>query len=154
MGDNLADMLPEVAITLGARPTDWREAITVAGDALAASGATTDEYTREMIAAVEELGPYIVIAPGLALAHSRPSPSVLRAGLSWVTLSEPIEFGSPNDPVTLVIGLAATEQDGHLEVMSSLAGILADDDQMAQLEDADSPARLRELLTRFSGSGD
>ena len=42
---------------------------------------------------VDEHGPYIVIAPGLALAHARPGPEVLADGLAVVTLAEPVPFG-------------------------------------------------------------
>ena len=73
MTESTASQLPDEAIVLGARADDWRGAVRLAGDALVASGVTTDEYTQEMIETVETLGPYIVIAPGFALAHSRPS---------------------------------------------------------------------------------
>lgn len=148
---NLAEELSESAILTNVPARDWRDALSYAGQALVASGVTTGEYTSEMIAAVEELGPYIVIAPGLALAHSRPSPAVLRAGLSWVSLEHPVEFGhATNDPVSLVIGLAAPDHESHLQVMSALAGVLADEDRMNELAGADSPARVRELLDSYS----
>ncbi|TFC17363.1 PTS sugar transporter subunit IIA [Cryobacterium algoritolerans] len=143
----LAEELPEVAILTHATAADWRAAITLAGQALVASGVTTDNYTAEMVAAVEDLGPYIVIAPGLAIAHSRPSSAVLRAGLSWVSLATPVMFGNKkNDPVSLVIGLAAPDHASHLGIMSALALVLADADALSQLTEADSPARVREIL--------
>jgi PTS system ascorbate-specific IIA component len=103
----LSRLLPPSAIRIGASADDWRSAVRVSGDALVASGVTEDAYTDEMIATVEQLGPYIVIAPGIALAHSRPSPAVRRAGISIVTLARPVEFGHrENDPVRLVVTLA------------------------------------------------
>lgn len=151
MTSQLVDALPEQAIVIKAEANDWRHAVTLAGDALVASGATTDAYTEAMLAAIDELGPYIVIAPGLALAHARPSEAVLHTGLSWVSLAEPVEFGhASNDPVTLVVGLAAPDHDGHLEIMAALAGILADPERMSRLELADSAAHVRELLTEFT----
>ena len=47
-------------------------------DALVASGATTPAYTDEMVATVEQLGPCIVIAPGIAPSH-RYRPGDVRA---------------------------------------------------------------------------
>jgi PTS system ascorbate-specific IIA component len=144
---SLTTWLPAEAINLGAHVDDWREAITASGEALVAAGVTTSDYIAEMIHTVETLGPYIVIAPGLALAHSRPSPAVLRPGLSWVTLQEPIAFGSvENDPVDLVIGLAALDHDGHIEMMSELARVISDEDTLASLRAAGSVARLHEIL--------
>ncbi|MFC5931284.1 PTS sugar transporter subunit IIA [Cryobacterium melibiosiphilum] len=145
---NLAHDLDAASIRTHAVAADWRAAITLAGDALAAGGVTTDVYTAEMIAAVEKLGPYIVIAPGLAIAHSRPSPAVLRAGLSWVTLETPVSFGhKKNDPVSLIVGLAAPDHDGHLEMMQALAGVLMNTEQLAALKNADSPAEVLALMS-------
>lgn len=45
-----------------------------AGDLLVSTDVSTDTYTEEMLRNVEENGPYIVIAPGFAFAHARPSP--------------------------------------------------------------------------------
>jgi PTS system ascorbate-specific IIA component len=152
---DLVGELPETAIKASAHADDWRAAIRLAGEGLVASGATTAAYTDEMIAAVEEFGPYIVIAPGIALAHSRPSPAVLRTGLSWVGLDEPVAFGHEvNDPVSLIVGLAALDHDGHLEVMAALAGVLADEPRLAALRAAATPAEVRDLLSSSEKSGD
>ena len=148
MAANLASNLDQASVRTHVVAADWQAAITLAGDALVAGGVTTDEYTAEMIAAVDKLGPYIVIAPGLAIAHSRPSPSVLRAGLSWVTLKEPVSFGhKKNDPVSLVIGLAAPDHEGHLEMMQALAGVLMNSDLLVALKAAGSPAEVLALLS-------
>jgi PTS system ascorbate-specific IIA component len=142
---NLAEALSSIQTQADA--ADWREAIRLAGDGLVFGGATTDAYTEEMIDAVEKHGPYIVIAPGVALAHSRPSPAVLTGGLSWVSLATPVEFGNKaNDPVTLVIGLAAKDHDAHLEVMRALAGVLSDGPAMEKLRSASSSDEVRSVL--------
>ena len=148
MAVNLAFELDQASIRTQVAAADWQAAITLAGDALVAGGVTTDDYTAEMIAAVDKLGPYIVIAPGLAIAHSRPSPAVLRAGLSWVTLDQPVSFGhKKNDPVSLVIGLAAPDHEGHLEMMQALASVLMNADLLAALKAADSPAEVLRLMS-------
>jgi len=147
MAVTLADELVEASIRTNAAAADWQAAITLAGDALVAGGVTTEAYTAEMIAAVEKLGPYIVIAPGLAIVHSRPSPAVLRAGFSWVALDEPVAFGhKKNDPVSLVIGLAAPDHEGHLGMMQALAAVLMNTELLSALKAADSPAAVRALL--------
>lgn len=151
MAFNLAEALSSIQTQADA--ADWRAAIRLAGDGLVAGGATTDAYTDEMIDAVEKHGPYIVIAPGIALAHSRPSPAVLAGGLSWVGLSEPVEFGNKaNDPVTLVIGLAATDHDAHLQVMRALAGVLSDGPTMEQLRAAATPDEVRAVLSGLAAA--
>jgi PTS system ascorbate-specific IIA component len=153
MSERLADDLLEASIRTQATATDWRAAITLAGDALVAGGVTSPAYTAEMIAAVDALGPYIVIAPGLAIAHSRPSPAVHRVGLSWISLATPVAFGSTaNDPVSLVIGLAAPDTTSHLGIMSDLANLLLDAEALAALKAAHSPSEVRRLLAQFDPS--
>ena len=84
-------------------------------------------YGLYRVDAVAENGPYIVIAPGIALAHGRPSEAVLEVGLSLVTLAQPVDFGNEaNDPVRLVIGLCATDHNTHIDIMAELATFLGD----------------------------
>jgi PTS system ascorbate-specific IIA component len=78
----------ENSIRLGAVALDREHAIEMAGELLVASGRSTPDYTQSMLDVVAENGPYIVIAPGIALAHGRPSEAVLEIGLSLVTLAD------------------------------------------------------------------
>ena len=149
-GPGLSDLLTVEAIRIGAIAQDWRAAVRLAGDVLAASGATAPPYTDEMIATVEQLGPYIVIAPGIALAHSRPSAAVRHAGISLVTLAQPINFGHrTNDPVRLVVGLAAPDEEGHVTALSTLAGFLSDEANREGLIKAASPEDVIRLIGAF-----
>ena len=149
-GPRLTQLLPVDAIRLCETAADWRAAVRLAGDALVASGATTPDYTDEMVATVEQLGPYIVIAPGIALAHSRPSPAVLRAGISLVTLLEPVAFGHrENDPVRLVIGLAAVDEEGHITALSTLAEFLSDETRQGRLIGAADASEVVQLVHAF-----
>ncbi|MFF2927422.1 PTS sugar transporter subunit IIA [Streptomyces celluloflavus] len=143
----LSELLPVEAVRLDVPAADWREAIREVGGLLVATGVTTDTYTAEMIRNVEENGPYIVIAPGFAFAHARPSPAVLKTGLSWVRLAQPVEFGhEANDPVTLVVGLAAQDSAAHTAAMASLAKLLGDPDTARALQEAPDPAALHAVL--------
>lgn len=125
----------------------WLECFQVAGAGLVTSRRTTDGYTAEMIQVFNELGPYMVIAPGIALAHGRPSESVLETGLSLVTLANPVVFGSEtNDPVSLVIGLAALDHDSHIELMAALAELLMNEDTVNFLLKAKNESEVRSYL--------
>jgi PTS system ascorbate-specific IIA component len=149
-GPRLTQLLTTKAIRIGASAPDWRAAVRLAGDALETSGATAPAYTDEMIATVEQLGPYIVIAPGIALAHSRPSPAVLRAGISLVTLGRPVAFGHrTNDPVRLVVGLAAPDEEGHITALSTLAEFLSDEESRVGLLGATGPDEVLRLVGAF-----
>ena len=138
----LAEAFGPGSIELAVASGDWREAIGAAGAALQASGRTAVEYTESMIRAVEDNGPYIVIAPGVALAHAAISPAVYSAGLSLIRLAEPVEFG-PGQPVSLVFALAALAGDAHAELMSEFAQWLTRDGQINFLLNASSEAEIR-----------
>lgn len=130
---------------------DRDSAIEAAGDLLVTSGRVTPDYVNQMVAAVAEFGPYIVIAPGIALAHARPGESVLATGMSLAVLASPIEFGSANDPVRLVFGLAAKDHDGHVEALAALASRLGDEAFVNKLLNAPTNDALANLLSELAG---
>jgi ascorbate PTS system EIIA or EIIAB component len=143
----LAAAFAEHSIRVGAIALDREHAIEMAGELLVASGRSTPEYTDSMIEAVEANGPYIVIAPGIALAHGRPSEAVLEIGLSLVTLAEPVAFGNEaNDPVRLVIGLCATDHESHIDIMAELATFLGEADSVNSLLNAVDSDQIRLLF--------
>lgn len=143
----LAPLLREDAISLDVKAPDWQSAITFAGSLLERSGVAGGGYTQAMIDNVTQNGPYIVIAPGFAFAHARPTGDVHRTGLAWVRLAEPVSFGHPsNDPVTLVVALAAKDDDAHTTAMAELAKVIGDPATKAALEAASSPAEILAIL--------
>jgi len=147
MADLLNQALAEGSILVRAQASNWKQALELAGSALEQSNRTTNEYTKAMVSAFEELGPYMVIAPGIALAHARPSDAVLSTGLSLVTLSEPVPFGNTaNDPVSLVIGLSAVDHDSHIELMSALSEFLMDVMKVNMLLQTENVEQVRTLL--------
>ncbi|MES2092809.1 MAG: PTS sugar transporter subunit IIA [Actinomycetota bacterium] len=140
-------ILAESAIIVGAEVDDWRAAVRVAGRALAASGAARPGYADEMIRMIDEHGPYVVIAPGLALAHARPGPDVLADGLAVVTLATPVAFGHPhNDPVSVVLGLAIKSADAHIETVAELANVFNDSSAIARLAAAATTAEVLDIM--------
>ncbi|WP_353828563.1 PTS sugar transporter subunit IIA [Agromyces sp. SYSU T0242] len=144
--------LSEDAIALSADVADWRAAVRAAGDALARSGSTMPGYTIRMIEVLEEFGAYIVVAPGLALAHARPGPDVRHSGLSVVTLADPIAFGHPhNDPVRVVVGLAVTNAEEHVASVADLANVFNDPSAIDRLATADSADLVRQVLSGGAG---
>jgi PTS system ascorbate-specific IIA component len=139
--------LAETAIIVGAHAEDWRAAVRLAGLALARSGAARQGYADEMIRMIEEHGPYVVIAPGLVLAHARPGPEVLADGIAVVTLATPVPFGHPhNDPVRVVLGLATESSNGHLESVAELANVFNDSSAIADLAAATTIAEVQKIM--------
>ena len=135
------------AIELRADAADWRAAVAVAGRVLSRIGAATDAYGAEMVRMIEEHGPYVVIAPGLALAHARPGPEVRADGLAIVTLATPVTFGHPhNDPVSVVLGLAIATADEHLAAVAELANVFNDSSAIVDLAAATTAAEVLAIM--------
>lgn len=134
-------------VVLRADAEDWRAAVRLSGAALVAAGATRPGYSDEMIRMIEEHGPYVVIAPGLALAHARPGPEVLADGLSVVTLATPVVFGHPhNDPVSVVLGLAIRHSDSHLASVAAIANLFNDSSVIGALMEATSAEQVLDIM--------
>jgi PTS system ascorbate-specific IIA component len=139
--------VPADAISLGVRVADWREAVRAAGAALTAAGIAAPEYADEMIRMIEQHGPYVVIAPGLALAHARPGPEVLKDGIAVVTLATPVDFGHPyNDPVRVVLALAVHASDAHVALVAELANLFNDSTAIDDLAEAQSVDDVQRIL--------
>jgi len=105
-----------------------------------------ERYVEAMVRVTEELGPYAVIAPGVAMPHARPEDGAREVGLSLVVLREGVNFGSPNDPVYVVIGFAAKDKTSHLRVLQQLAEFLSEPDVVEELKRIRSEDELRTLL--------
>jgi PTS system ascorbate-specific IIA component len=140
--------LPDSAVDLGMHASDWRDAVRLAGEALRRSGAVREGYDERMVQVIDDFGAYIVIAPGLALAHARPGPDVLTDGLSVVTLAEPVTFGHPhNDPVSVVVGLAVATPEAHVTSVAELANVFNDPAAIPALVEAKSYAEVQRIFT-------
>ena len=96
------EVIPLSNFRVGVKAETWQEAVQAAGQVLLDCGSITQQYIDEMIQAVYDLGPYMVLMPGFALAHAEPSPAVLKDDMSLILLDKPVEFHSENDPVTIV----------------------------------------------------
>lgn len=134
-------------IVLGASAVDWRDAVRLAGAALTASHAARPGYADEMIRMTEEHGPYVVIAPGLALAHARSGPEVIADGIAIVTLVAPVSFGHPhNDPVSVVLGLAIATPAQHIEYVAAIANVFNDSTAVTDLAAATTAAEVLAIM--------
>jgi PTS system ascorbate-specific IIA component len=140
----LADAFGEGSILIKESVHNRSTAIQLAGELLVQSGKAKPSYVSSMLEAVERFGPYIVIAPGIALAHGKPSEDVIETGLSLLLLKQAIEFQhSQNDPVQLVFGLAATDHESHIETMAQLAEVLSDQERVNALLTSSESEQIR-----------
>lgn len=143
----LSKMLAKETIALRLSVGDWQQAVREAGRLLVNVGAVEPRYVEAMIQTVREMGPYIVIAPGIALPHARPEDGVKKACMSLVTLNPPVNFGNKcNDPVKLVIAFGTTDNKTHINALAEMAKLLGDSTKVEGLKRASSPEELLKLI--------
>ena len=135
-------------VRVGATAGDWREAVTIAGGLLVDAGCARDGYANRLVGVIDKYGPYMLIAPGLALVHAQPGPDALEAAMCAVTIPEGVDFGHPRfDPVGLVIGLVTKNPSDHLGVIAAVATGFEQDPSLVQRAiDCATPAEVVALL--------
>lgn len=149
----LTELLRKEHIARQVSVSDWESAIRYAGRLLVNTGSVEPRYVEQMVAISKESGPYIVIVPGVALAHARPSDGVNRLCMSLVTLAHPLEFGSAdNDPVRVVIALAAMDNNLHLSALRELVQFIGSPDNIDGLCQCTSDEAILELFQTFRAS--
>lgn len=145
----LKDMLTKKYIKSDVVAVDWQDAIKHAGELLVENGNATNEYTQAMIDVVNELGPYIVLCPGVAFAHARPECGTIKPGISLILLKNPIEFGNENnDPVKVVFAFAGKDHTSHMEMLQDISSLLQDDNSLEKLINSTTMDEVIELLNK------
>jgi mannitol/fructose-specific phosphotransferase system IIA component (Ntr-type) len=143
----LKKLLTPQTIRLNVTAKDWQEVTDIAGQLLLDSGAVAVHYIQAMKDTIHSLGPYVVIAPGIALLHARPADDVNRICMSLVTLNPPVAFGHKhNDPVTIAIALGGVDENSHMDALAQIADILSDEEKVNCIRQAQSVEDILSLL--------
>lgn len=137
-------------LRVGVAAGTWQEAIAAAGGLLVDAGHVEPRYVSAMVRVVEELGPYIVLVDGFALAHATPDDGVLANSISLAVLEESVDFGS-GKMVACVFALAPTSHDAHIETLGRLAELLSDEQTRNTLLNARNIADIEPLLAGVLG---
>lgn len=112
----------------------WQAAVREGVKLLISKNAVKESYADAIITNHQKFGPYMVIAPGVMLAHARPEEGVLKLAMSLIVLKEPIKFGnSTNDPVKIVITLGAPDNVSHLKALTELMDVLTNHTVMKKI---------------------
>lgn len=146
----ILDLLTTRMVQTGSA-ADWREAIRIAAQPLVDKQYVEPRYVEAMIRHVEELGPYIIVAPQVAIPHGRPDEGVHRLGMSLLRLEQSVPFSPDHShDVGLVIVIATVDQESHLKALSDLTRILSVKEQRAALLQATSVGDLLHLLDQYA----
>lgn len=132
----MSSMLKRENVQIVEKVTDWEESVHVAVQPLVDQGYVEPRYIDGIIGNAKEFGPYFVICPDLALLHARPDQGVLKRQLAVTVLREPVRFKEEGPDVRLLVTLAATDADGHIDVMRQLAMMFGDPKNITKICEA------------------
>ncbi|MDF7639496.1 PTS sugar transporter subunit IIA [Lactobacillus sp. ESL0791] len=138
----IGNLLTNNKIQLHLKSSNWTDAIEKAASPLLDNGSIDQNYVKAMEKSVVDYGAYIVIGPGIALAHARPEDGVNKLDVSVATLDPAINFGNKdNDPVKVIFVLAAIDNYSHLNILKGVINLIHQPgkiDELAEAEDINS----------------
>ncbi|MRG61299.1 PTS mannitol transporter subunit IIA [Agromyces sp. CFH 90414] len=125
------------------------DAIREAGGILVAAGAVRPEYVDAMLEREQSVSTFM--GNGLAIPHgtNEAKDAIERSALSFVRYDEPVDWGG-GDRAHFVVGIAGIG-DEHLEILSRIAIVFSDEDEVQRLLDAPSAEAIAELLAEVNG---
>lgn len=109
--------------------SSWQDAIHASCEPLLREGAIDEQYESAIIQCIETYGPYIVIAPDIAMPHaSEGAVGVFTTAISFMKVEKPVHFDVDDTSMDarLFFVLAAIDHEQHLSNMIELADQLSD----------------------------
>ncbi|MFJ5504963.1 PTS sugar transporter subunit IIA [Pectobacterium carotovorum] len=129
---------------------DWRHAIALSCKPLLDNGSIESTYVEAIYRSHEAIGPYYVVGPGIAMPHARPEDGVNQLAVSLTLIRDGVVFHSEdNDPVHLLIVLAATDSNSHIDIISQLAQLFDTPDDVAALLRAADVEQVLSVISRY-----
>jgi mannitol operon transcriptional antiterminator len=130
----LAELLTTQTVSVIDEIGTWEDAVKKAGDLLEEAGSIEASYTEAMLQSIFKHGPYIVIAPGIALLHARPEDGVKEVCMSLQVVRNGVKFGHKDrDPVDLVFAFGAMDTQSHLLALSQLMNLFNNQELLQEL---------------------
>lgn len=140
--------LTEELVQLTKGFSSWEDAIRFSAKPLVEGKFIEETYVDAMISSVKEYGPYIVIAPNIAMPHARPEAGSLKVGFAVTLCEDAVAFGETEDThARLMVTLSCVSADTHLKMIQALVDVLGDPDKMELILKATTK---EELLKLFS----
>jgi PTS system mannitol-specific IIA component len=140
----MSDVLAPTSIKINGSASTKEEAIAEANDLLLAAGAVTNDYLASMLEREKSVSTYM--GNYLAIPHgtNEGKDAILASALSFVRYSKPIDWNG--EEVRFVVGIAGKE-GGHLDILSKIAVIFSDEDEVDKLLHAPSEEAVYQLLS-------
>lgn len=140
------DMLKMENIRILSGVKDWKEAIRTAVEPLVDGGYCEERYSDEIIKNTEKLGPYYVLCENVALIHGSTDQGVLKRQIAITLLKNPIKFKEDGYEVRILITLAATDAESHMEVLQAMSELFASKESTQKVLDAANEKEIYDLF--------
>jgi mannitol PTS system EIIA component len=120
------------------------QAMKEAADILESAGAVTGAYFDAMQQREQAVSTYM--GNELAIPHgtNETKDAILDSALSFVRYDGGVDWDG--EPVSFVVGIAG-KGDEHLEILSQIAILFSEDDDVQRLKSAQTPEELYEILS-------
>ncbi len=129
---------------------DWRDAIRIACNPLINNKFIESRYVDAIIQSHENIGPYYVLGPGIAMPHARPEDGVNQLSLGLTVIKQGVEFGSEgNDPIKLLIVLAATDSNSHIGAIAKLAELFDNQDDIDNIMQSENVNDILNVISKY-----
>lgn len=150
-GYKLNDLITADMISLNVECRYWEEAIRKGMNVLREKNYVESSYEEAVINNIKEVGPYMVVAPGIVLSHAKTEDGVNKLSMSLMTIKNPVKFGSElNDPVKLVVTLAAKDKQSHLKALSQLMTLIMNSEDLKSIFKARTTAEIINVINKYS----
>lgn len=126
----------------------WEDSVRQSARVLLEKKYITDNYVDAMVKSVHMNGSYIVIIPNVAMPHARPEEGVNKSCLSFLKINQPVMYPQDQE-VRLVFVLAGNDNEGHIDLISSLADLLEDKQAVKALLQAKTPEEAKHVLKGY-----
>lgn len=137
-------ILKKENIVLNAKLATKEEAIRFTGEVLVKQGYVDESYIEKMLEREQLTSTYM--GNNVAIPHGTEDAkeAVHQSGIAVIQVPEGVSFG-PDQEVKLLVGIAGKNNE-HLEILSNIAIVLSDPDNIDQLVQAKSAD---EILSMF-----
>jgi PTS system ascorbate-specific IIA component len=131
----------------------WEAAIRISCRPLIEDGTIDPAYADEIVAAVREHGPYIVLMPGFALPHAmKNSINAHGTAIAFMKLAQPVSFdvNNPEKDASVFFTLAAVDNEEHLKNMRKLWKMLTNEELCSELRRVQTVEELLALDAKYA----
>lgn len=128
----------------------WESAIYEGVKLLESNNISTIDLADAIIESTKKYGPYYVLLPKIALAHTRVGSYNKSIGMSLILFKKPIMFSDQErHKVSLLFTLSAIDTDSHMNILQKFANLLSDNNIVEKALNSSTKEELLELFNEI-----